>query len=360
MKRACLSTVLMALTVAVSASACAAEVQPSRSGEGGCTIAFLLPENTTPRYEAKDHPLFLDAVKAQDPSCKVLYFNAANAADKQQQQAESALSQGAQVLVLDAANVTSSAAIVQEAKAKGVPTVAYDRTAGGPLAYRTGFDNVEVGKTQANAMIKAMQAAGHSSGNIVMINGAPDTTGAFFKQGAHEVFDKSGYKIAAEYDTDGWSPTNATTEMTQAIAKVGAHDIAGVYAANDTLAGAAITAMRQAGISPIPPVTGLDATDEGLQRIVLGTQYMTTYKNLKAETDAAAKIAILLAHGKPLPSAPMVKNVTGDDVPTQLLPPIAVTVDTIKSTVIADGFATAAEVCGGGAADACARAGITG
>jgi D-xylose transport system substrate-binding protein len=360
MKRARLSAVSIALTVVAAASACAAEVQPPRSDEAGCRIAFLLPENTTPRYEAKDRPLFLDAVKAQDPSCTVLYFNAANAADKQQQQAQSALAQGAQVLVLDAANVNSSAAIVQEAKAKGVPTVAYDRTAGGPLAYRVGFDNVEVGRTQANAMIKAMQAAGHGSGDIVMINGAPDTTGAFFKQGAHEVFDRSGYRIAAEYDTDGWSPINATTEMTQAISKVGAHNIVGVYAANDTLAGAAITAMRQAGISPVPPVTGLDATDEGLQRIVLGTQYMTTYKNLKAEAAAAAKAAILLAHGKPLPSAPTTKNVTGDDVPTELLPPVAVTADNIKSTVIADGFATPAEICAADAAGACARAGITG
>ncbi|MFI5610210.1 substrate-binding domain-containing protein [Amycolatopsis sp. NPDC051903] len=354
-----MSTMLIGLSLVVPVAACAAEQQPPRSSAAGCQIALLLPENTTPRYEAKDRPLFQAAVKAQDPGCTVLYFNAANAADKQQQQAESALAQGAQVLVLDAANVDSSAAIVQEAKAKGVPTVAYDRTAGGPLAYRTGFDNVEVGRTQANAMIKAMQAAGHASGDIVMINGAPDTTGAFFKQGAHEVFDHSAYKVAAEYDTDGWSPTNATTEMTQAISKIGAHDIVGVYAANDTLAGAAITAMRQAGISPVPPVTGLDATDEGLQRIVQGTQYMTTYKNLKAETAAAAKVAIALAHGQPVPFAPKVKNATGDEVPTQLLPPVAVTVANIKSTVVADGFATSAEICVGGAADACARAGLT-
>ncbi|GAA5187245.1 sugar ABC transporter substrate-binding protein [Rugosimonospora acidiphila] len=347
------------LSALVVLSGCATAKTTSTSNPGPCKIAFLLPENTTPRYEADDHPLFLAAVKAQDPSCQVLYFNAANSADKQQQQAESALSQGAKVLVLDAADTNSAANIVSEAKAQGVKTIAYDRAAGGPLAYQIGFDNVTVGEQQANSLVTAMKAAGHPNGKIVMLNGAPDATGAFFKQGAHNVLDKSGYTIAAEFDTTGWSPTTATTEMTQAISRVGKDQIVGVYSANDTLAGAAITAMQQAGMSPLPPITGLDATNEGLQRILLGTQTMTVYKAIKSETNLAAKIAIQMVNGQSPQGTSTKKNSTGDTVQTQDLPPVAVTAANVKSTVVADGFISAKALCAGDVATACAKDGIS-
>ncbi len=348
------------LAAVVGLSGCAtAKPQAGSDADRPCKIAFLLPENTTPRYEADDHPLFLAAVKAQDPSCQVLYFNAANSADKQQQQAESALSQGASVLVLDAADTNSAANIASEAQAQGVKTIGYDRAAGGPLAFQIHFDNVTVGEQQATSLIAAMKAAGHASGKIVMINGAPDSTGAFFKKGAHNVLDKSGYTIAAEFDTTAWSPTTATTEMTQAISKVGKDQIVGVYSANDTLAGAAITAMQQAGMSTLPPITGLDATNEGLQRILLGTQTMTVYKDIKTEAQQAAKAAIEIVHGQTPKATSTTKNSTGNSVPTLDLPPVAVTATNMKSTVVADGFVSVKALCAGDVAAACAKQGIS-
>src|SRR6266545_225204 len=203
-------------------------------GDRACKIALLLPENTTPRYEAADKPDFEAAVRSKAPNCKVLYFNAANDGSKQAQQADTALTQGANVLVLGAADAASAGTIVDQAKAKGVPTVDYDRLSGGPVAYLVSFDAIQVGELQGRALVDAMKRAGDPRGSrIVMING--DTSGAqakLFKQGAHNVIDHSGFTVGAEYDTTGWSPDTATTEMSQAITKIGKDKIKGVYVAN--------------------------------------------------------------------------------------------------------------------------------
>src|SRR5204862_956868 len=123
------------LTGAVAACTKSGDQNTNTAGNGECKIALLLPENATPRYEAADKPYFEAEVAQKAPNCKVLYFNAANDGTKQKQQAETALTQGAQVLVLDAADTTAAASIVEEAKAKGVKTIAYDRTPNGPVAY---------------------------------------------------------------------------------------------------------------------------------------------------------------------------------------------------------------------------------
>src|SRR5689334_8833488 len=277
------------------------QTAPAASG-GPCKIALLLPENATPRYEAADKPYFEAEGAQKAPNCKVLYFNAANDGTKQKQQAETALTQGAQVLVLDSADTTAAASIVEEAKAKGVKTIAYDRTPNGPVSYEFTFNARQVGELQGQALVEAMTKAGVPKGaEIVMING--DTSGPEalkFKQGAHSVIDGSGYKVGAEYDTPKWSPDTATTEMSQAITKLGKANIKGLYVANDTMAGAAINAMQQAGIRPLPPVTGQDAATDGLQRILLGTQTMTIYKALKKLAVAAADAAVAVAKGQPV------------------------------------------------------------
>jgi D-xylose transport system substrate-binding protein len=333
---------------------------PARGG-GACKIALLLPENTTPRYEAADKPYFEATVRSKAPNCEVLYFNAANDGSKQAQQAETALTQGANVLVLGAADAASAGTIVDEAKAKGVPTIDYDRLSGGPVAYLVSFDAIQVGELQGRALVDAMKRAGDPAGSkIVMING--DTSGAqakLFKQGARSVIEQSGFTVGAEYDTTGWSPDTATTEMGQAITKVGKDKIKGVYVANDTMSGAAINAMQQAGMSPLPPVTGQDAATDGLQRVLLGTQTMTVYKALKREAADAAVAAIALASGQQKPTATATQtNSAGTAIPADLLTPVAVTADNIKTTVIADGFVTAAALCSGAVKAACAKRGI--
>jgi len=355
------ATVLLAGTIAGCTKSSNQTTNTAPSG-GDCKIALLLPENATPRYEAADKPYFEAEVAQKAPNCKVLYFNAANDGTRQQQQAETALTQGAQVLVLDSADTTAAASIVEEAKGKGVKTIAYDRTPNGPVAYEFTFNAQQVGQLQGQSLVDAMTKAGAAKGaQIVMING--DTSGPEalkFKQGAHSVIDASGYQVAAEYDTPKWSPDTATTEMGQAITKAGKNNIKGVYVANDTMAGAAINAMQQAGINPLPPVTGQDAATDGLQRILLGTQTMTIYKALKKLAVAAADAAVAVATGQPVSgTTTSVKNATGDTIPANLLTPVVVTTDNLKSTVVADGFAKASDLCTADVRAACVKYGIS-
>ena len=330
------------------------------AADGDCKIALLLPENSDVRFDKADRPFFTEEVAKLAPECEVLYYNAANDPLQQQQQAETAMTQGAKVLVLDAVNQASAATIVARAEKRGIKTIAHDRVVNGPVALRVTFDNVSVGQLQAKTLVEAMKAAGHTSGDIVMINGEPSSSGSqAFRRGAHGVFDDSGFTIAAEYDTVGWSPETAATEMAQAVTKVGKGNIVGVYVANDTMAGAAINAMRQAGIKDLPPVTGQDANPDALQRILLGTQYMTIYKPLKRLNKVAADAAVAFAMGKDLTMDTVKQtNPSGNEYPAVIIAPVAVTAENIKSTVIADGFTKVDAICTDETMAACKKHGI--
>jgi len=351
----------LALGLTVSAlSACGDSDEPSgssgsasASGGDAKKIALLLPENKTARYEAFDKPMFEAAVKAGCPACEVLYSNANQDAAKQQQQAEAAITQGADVIVMSAVDGKSAVTIVQNAKSQGVPVVAYDRFIAG-ADYYVSFDNKKVGELQGTGLVEAMKKAGKTSGDIVMINGAPtDANAADFKAGAHSVLDSSGYKIAAEFDTPDWSPDKAQAWMESQIGAVKAN-LTGVYAANDGTGGGAIAALKGGGVNPLPPVTGQDAELAAIQRILAGDQALTIYKAIQPQAEDAAKNAIALAN-KQKPTAATDK----EGVPATLLDPVVVTVDNIKDTVVADKFYTVADICTPEYADACTKAGIS-
>jgi D-xylose transport system substrate-binding protein len=332
-------------------------------GEGGGKIALLLPETKTARYESQDRPLFEKKVKELCSDCEILYSNADQDAAKQQQQAEAALTQGAKVLVLDAVDAASAGAIVQRAKQQKVPVISYDRlVTDADVDYYISFDNEQVGKLQGTALIDKLKKDGKSSGNLIMINGAPtDNNAKLFKKGAHSVIDSSGFKVAKEYDTPDWSPDKAQTEMQQAITAVGENEFVGVYAANDGTAGGAIAAMKSAGIKPADrPTTGQDAELAAIQRILAGEQYMTVYKAIKPEAEQAAQLAVDLARGE-TPGADVAKDKVDNgqkQVPSILLTPVAVTVDNIQDTVIKDGFWKVGQICTKQYADDCKKAGI--
>jgi D-xylose transport system substrate-binding protein len=329
----------------------------SASGATG-TIALLLPETKTARYESQDRPLFEAKFKELCPSCEILYSNADQDASKQQQQAEAALTKGAKVLVLDPVDGKSAANIVAKAQQQGVKVLSYDRLTQGPIDAYISFDNERVGKMQGEGLLKALGSKA-SSGEIVMINGDPtDNNATLFKKGAHSVLDGK-VKIGKEYDTPEWSPDNAQREMEQAITALGKDKIVGVYAANDGTAGGAIAALKGGGVSPLPPVTGQDAELAAIQRILAGEQALTIYKAIKPEAAMAAQMAYDLLQGKP-PSgtATTVKNDT-KDVPSVLLDPVEVTKDNVKDTVIKDGFWTVDQICTGQYAKACASAGLS-
>jgi D-xylose transport system substrate-binding protein len=329
------------------------------SGGGGKTIALLLPESKTARYESQDRPLFTAKLKALCPDCKLIYSNADQDAAKQQQQAEAALTQGANVLVLDPVDAASAGAIVTRAKQSKVPVVSYDRLIQkAPVDAYISFDNEQVGKLQGTALVDKLKKDG-SKGSIVMINGAPtDSNAALFKKGAHSVIDPSGFKVAKEYDTPDWSPDKAQSEMEQAITAVGKTGFVGVYAANDGTAGGAIAAMKSNGVKPSNvPTTGQDAELAGIQRILAGEQYMTVYKAIKPEAEGAAQLAVDLSQGKK-PSTTSTSDNGSGQIPSVLLKPVAVTKDNIKDTIIKDGFWKPTELCTGQYAAACKSAGI--
>ena len=365
-----ITAVAVAALVAAGVSACnSSDNNGSSSGgssSGGSqasgTIALLLPETATTRYESFDRPLFEAKAKELCPDCKILYQNANQQADQQRSQAQSVLAQGAKVLVLDPVNGETAGSIVQLAKAKQVPVISYDRLVqNADLDYYISFDNEKVGKLQGTALVDKLKKDGKTSGNIVMINGdIKDNNAKLFNKGARSVLDGSGFKTVPTPDffTPDWKPANAQSFMNAQIARLGKTGFVGVYAANDGTAGGAIAAMRANGVNPIPPITGQDAELAAIQRIVSGEQYMTVYKAYKPEADQAAQLAVDLIRGNK-PQATATVNNGQKDVPSFLLTPVAVTKENVKDTVVKDELWTAAKICTGQYAAACSAAGLS-
>ena len=266
-------------------------------------------------------------------------------------------------MVLDPVDAASAGAIVARAKQQQVPVISYDRLiTDADIDYYISFDNEQVGKLQGESLAKKLEEDGSGDGTIVMINGAPtDNNAKLFKQGAHSVFDESDLKVGKEYDTPDWSPDKAQQEMEQAITALGKDGFVGVYAANDGTAGGAIAAMKVGGHRPADrPTTGQDAELAAIQRILVGEQYMTVYKAIKPEAEAAAELAVALVQGEEPPSGLVNDEIDNgqEQVPSVLLKPVAVTKDNIQDTIVKDGFWTADQICTGKYAKACTEAGI--
>jgi D-xylose transport system substrate-binding protein len=332
-------------------------------GGSGPTIALLLPENQTPRYEAHDRPDFEKKVKQLCSNCQVVYENANGDATQQQSEGDAALAQGVKVLVLDAVDAGSAGSIVAKAKAKNIPVISYDRLiTNANVDYYVSFDNERVGRLQGQSLAARLKAIGKPNGPIIMLNGDPaDNNAHLFKQGADSVFKADNVKIARSYDTPGYSGSTAETEAQQAITALGNNGFAGIYGANDDLAGGGIVAMKSAGIKPSTrPTTGQDATVAGIQRIVTGDQYMTVYKAVTKEAQVAAEMAVPLAKGQKLPAGLITSNQNNGqkNVPSALLTPIAVTKSNVESTVVKDGYDTVSQICTSAFKAACTAAGI--
>ncbi|MFC3349444.1 substrate-binding domain-containing protein [Streptomyces echinoruber] len=365
MRRVAVAVAAGAMAISLAACGSAKESKGGSESSGGAKkgddikVGLLLPENKTARYEKFDRPLIEKKIKElTNNKAKILYNNARQDANLQSQQVDTMITNKVDVLILDAVDAKAIKNSVQKAVDAGIKVVAYDRLAEGPISAYTSFDNVEVGKTQGQALLKALGNKAKKSTKIVMINGSvTDPNAAQFKQGAHSVLDGK-VTIAKEYDTKEWSPDNANSEMEAAISAVGKKNIAGVYSANDGMAGGIITALKAAGLKV--PVTGQDAELAGVQRIVTGDQYMSVYKPYKPEADAAAEMAVALAQGKSLDSIAKDKVSSGSakDVPSVLVPVTSLTQDNIKDTVIKDGVYTTADICTAKYAAACKKIGL--
>lgn len=343
-----------AAVLALSLAACSGVVGGDGSADGtGGKIALLLPDAKTARYETFDRPMFENRIAELGPY-QVLYSNADQDAAKQQQQAESALAAGAQVLVLDPVDSRAAISIVSAANAQDVPVISYDRLiGGGDLAYYVSFDNEKVGRLQATEFVDALKSAGNASGGILMVDGSPtDNNATLFARGAHSIIDPSGLHILAEYQTPDWSPDKAQSWVAGQISQYG-DAIKGVYAANDGIAGGAVSALHAANVEPFPVVTGQDAELSAIQRILTGDQHMTVYKAIKPEAELAAEVAVKLLKGEEV-TAPL----RIQDTPATLLEPVAVTIDNIRETVVADGFWTVDDICTPTYRKACMAAGL--
>ncbi|MFJ8629301.1 sugar ABC transporter substrate-binding protein [Streptomyces sp. NPDC093568] len=365
MRRAAVAIAAGAMAISLAACGSAEEAGGDNDSTASATkgddikVGLLLPENKTARYEKFDRPLIEKKVKElTNNKAEFLYNNAKQDANLQAQQVDTMITNKVDVLILDAVDAKAIQNSVQKAVDAGIKVVAYDRLAEGPISAYTSFDNEEVGRTQGEALLTALGDKATKSTKIVMINGSvTDPNAAQFKKGAHSVLDGK-VTIAKEYDTKEWSPDNANAEMEAAISAVGAKNIAGVYSANDGMAGGIITALKAAGLTV--PVTGQDAELAAVQRIVSGEQYMSVYKPYAPEADAAAEMAVALAKGESLDSIAKdkVASNSAKDVPSVLVPVTSLTKDNINDTVIKDGVYTAAEICTGKYAAACTKLGI--
>lgn len=363
MRRAAVAVI--ATTMAVSMAACGkagddkkSDSSSSSSGGTNASIGLLLPDSVTARYEKFDKPYFEAKVKELCSGCTVQYNNANASAATQAQQVSSMITKGVKVIVISAQDSAAIKSSIQQAVNKGIKVVAYDRLAQGPVSAYVSFDNVEVGKLQGEALIASLGSKATPSANVVMINGDDaDPNAAQFKKGAHEALDG---KVKIAYEQSGlWKDTVAGQKMSAAITQIGASKIAGVYSANDGMAGGIATVLKGAKISGIP-LTGQDAELAGIQRIVAGTQSSTVYKAFKPEAEAAATLAVDLAQNKSISSLATTTQTSGsgNKVPSQLLTPVSVTKANIKDTVIKDGLYTVAQICTADYAKACKAAGL--
>jgi D-xylose transport system substrate-binding protein len=333
------------------------------SDEKGGTIALLLPETKTTRYEEQDKPNFERRVHELCKKCTVIYSNADQDASKQQAQAEAAITKGAKVLVISAVDVESASAIVKRANAQGVKVVAYGRLIpNADISYYVSIDPYKVGQQQARSQMQALAAQGKKNPRIVMINGAPtDSNSKPYKNGALSIFKQQGATITRSYDTPDWSPDKAQQEMEQSVTSLGKNGFDGVYVANDGMATGAVAALQWAGVDPgTRSVTGQDAELTGVQRILAGKQLMTVYQPIIKIAETAADLAVPIAQGKTPPA-----NLTPDkvsngskEVPSALLDTTAITKDNVNQTVVKDGYLKVNDICAGSYASACKAAGV--
>jgi len=349
----------LAAITTVTLAGCATNPPSGSTGGGGggggapadAKIAFLMPDQNSTRYEQHDAPGFKAQLAKICPGCTPLYNNANADATKQQQQFNAAIAQGAKAIVLDPVDSTAAASLVNTAKAQGVRVIAYDRPIPSiPADYYVSFDNEAIGKTIAQSLVQKLKQGQIPAGaGILEVNGSPtDAAAGLIKKGIHEGLEGSGITTLAEFDTPDWTPSKAQDWVAGQITRFG-NKIVGVVAANDGTGGGTIAAFKAAGVNPVPPVTGNDATLAGVQLIVAGDQYNTISKPIKIVAEASADVAYQFMQGKKPAGKTTLYN-----TPSQLFVPTVVTKENIKAVLFDSGIMKASEVCTGEYAKGCA------
>jgi D-xylose transport system substrate-binding protein len=339
-----------AATTAASATTVAGGAATTAAGGGAATgkIGVILPDSkSSVRWETADRKYLGDAFKAAGVQYDIQ--NAEGDKTKMATIADQMITSGAKVLMIVNLDSPSGAAIEQKAAAAGVKTIDYDRlTLGGGASVYVSFDNVKVGELQGDGLIKCLTDKKVASPKVVELNGSPtDNNATLFKQGYDSKLDpkySSGWTKVDDQSVPDWDNQKGGQIFEQMLTKANGK-IDGVLAANDGLGNAAIAVLKKNNLQL--PVTGQDATTQGLQNILAGDQCMTVYKAIKKEADAASAAAIALLKGQtPQTTGTVDDTQTKKKVAAILATPVAIYKDNVKD-VVADGFVTAADLCKG-------------
>lgn len=330
------------------------------SGSGDGKIGVILPDTeSSVRWESQDRPNLTAAFEAAGVEFDIQ--NAEGDAEKMTQIADTMIGNGVTVLAIVNLDSESGAAIQQKAADAGVKTIDYDRlTLNGKAEVYVSFDNVKVGTLQGEGLVKCLTDKGVANPAVAVLNGSPtDNNATLFKSGYDAVinpkFDAGDWTEVDDQSVPDWDNQKGGQIFEQMLTKAGGK-IDGVLAANDGLGNAAIAVLKKNNLQV--PVTGQDATVEGLQNILAGDQCMTVYKAVKTEADAASAAAIALINGETPATTGTVEDTEGGrQVPAVLAEPVAIYKENVKD-VIADGYQTKEDVCTAELADACAEAGI--
>ncbi|MCZ2818272.1 sugar ABC transporter substrate-binding protein [Modestobacter sp. VKM Ac-2984] len=349
----------LAASLVFSMAACGSDDDAGGGGdaaEAAGKVGVILPDTaSSARWESADRPLLETAFEEAGVDYDIQ--NAQGDAQRMATIAEQMITGGATVLAITNLDSASGAAIQRQAEQQGVQTIDYDRlTLGGESDYYVSFDNTEVGRLQGEGLA---QCLGDEPANIAFLNGSPDDNNAtLFSEGAHEVLDPmTQYTQVAEQAVPEWDNQQAATIFEQMYTQAGG-DIQGVLAANDGLANAVISILSRNNVAGTVPVTGQDATTEGLQNILAGNQCMTVYKPIEEEANALAELAVALVNGETPEVDGEAEDPEGDrTVPAVLLDPVPVFRDNVKE-VVDDGYVDAADLCTGEYAAACTELGI--
>ncbi|MBF6488879.1 substrate-binding domain-containing protein [Nocardia otitidiscaviarum] len=333
-------------------------------GGGSGTVGVILPETaTSARWESFDKPMLEQALRAEGFDADVQ--NAQGDVQKFSALADGMIAQGVKVLIIAAINSEVGSTVAAKAQRAGIPTIDYDRLSlGGSSDYYVSFDNVRVGELQGQAMADALRDK--PGAEVIEIEGAPtDNNATLFHEGQTNVlkplYDSGALKLVHSQPIDGWDNQKGGTVFEQLLTGNGGK-VDGVVAANDGLAGAVITVLKKNGLNGRVPVTGQDATVEGLKAVLRGDQYMTVFKPIQAEAEAAAALAAALAKGDKAAADALAQDVSQDpkgdrEVKSVLLEPQTILKDQVK-TVIDTGYVQAADVCSGDLSATCAELGI--
>ncbi len=348
---------------AASGGASSSAPAPASSAPGSSStgpvkgkVGVILPDTkSSARWATADAPLLKTAFEAAGVAFDIQ--NAQGSATQMATIADQMIAGGVTVLAIVNLDNASGAAIEKKAATQGVKTLDYDRlTLGGSASAYISFDNEKVGELQGQGLATCL---GSGAKNIIFLDGSPtDSNATAFAAGAHKILDAiTSYKKVGEQAVKDWDNQIAATDFEQLFTAAGGK-VDGVLAANDGLGNAAISILKKNNLKI--PVTGQDATAQGMQNILDGQQCMSVYKPVKQEAAALAAAAIALAKGgTPATTGTIQDTQTKKDVPAVLLTPVAITKDNI-SVPIKDAYLKLADVCTAAYQAKCTAAGVTG